>query len=158
MPIPVSIDAIAGELDSLPDDALTYLNRRTGEFLTAPLADISAVENGADDGESFDWPWSDDDLLKLREIVDGEDWVALPDKFEIHEWSIMERFSREAPEPLASELAHAIHGRGAFRNFRDLLHAHGAVDAWYEFKHEHLVGLVEEVLVVERIPFVRGRG
>jgi len=157
MPIPVPIDAIADALESLPDEALTYLNRKTGEFLTVPVADIGAVEGGAEDVESFDWPWAPEDLSRLRDIVERDGWIALPDKFEIHEWSIMDRFSRESGEPLSSRLSQAIHGRGAFRYFHDLLHEHGLADAWYRFKHEHLVGLVEEILTEENIPFARGR-
>jgi hypothetical protein len=157
MPIPVPIDAVADELESLPDEALTYLNRKTGEFLTVPVADIGAVEEGAEDVESFDWPWTQEDLPKLRDIAAGEDWVALPDKFEIHEWSIMERFSRETPEPMSSRLSKAIHGRGAFRRFYDLLHEHGLADDWYKFKHEQIVSLVQEALTDESIPFARGR-
>lgn len=155
MTIPVPVDTVARELDALWDDALAYLNRKTGECLTVPCADMLSIEDGAEDSDSFEWPWSPEELTKLREIAAGDDWFALPDKFEIHEWSIMDRFTREVPEPLASKLSRAIHGRGAFRQFHDTLHECGGLDAWYEFKHEYLVKLVSDALTEEGVPFRR---
>lgn len=45
-------------------------------------------------------------------------FVKLPSKFEVHEWAIMEKFSRSVEQiGKREELLDAIHGAGAFRNF-----------------------------------------
>lgn len=155
MPEPFDIDKIARELDGLLDRAGLYLNRETGELLLAPDCDVGAFEDGVED-DGLEWDWSDEDIEKLREIVHTRQWICLPSKFEIHEWAIMKRFAGEKREPLFSHLQDALHGSGAFRSFRNVLERAGMTAAWYEYKHEHLVQLVAEVLEEENIPFKRG--
>ena len=157
MPIPVAIDRLAEELDALMDETSLYLNRETGEFLTVPDHDLGIIEDDLEDEEELEWPWEGEDLQKLREIAETENWVCLPSKLDVNEWRIMQRFALEMPEPLSSSLEHAIHGRGAFRAFRSVLEGTGRIEAWYQFKHECLVRLVAEVLEIENIPFKRGR-
>ena len=50
----------------------------------------------------------------------------------------MERFIFTVEDDrLSNELEYAIHGRGAFRRFKDLLARHPQVQqAWYDFKDE----------------------
>jgi hypothetical protein len=52
--------------------------------------------------------------------------MELPDRFDIHEWSIMERFSQaQNIERIPSGLLNAIHGAGAFRAFRGAIRGLG---------------------------------
>jgi hypothetical protein len=61
-------------------------------------------------------------LHKAREALESGDFAALPDKFEIHEWAMMECFaSSQASARKRDELLDAIHGRGAFRSFRNAI-------------------------------------
>jgi hypothetical protein len=47
---------------------------------------------------------------------------ALPDKFDVHEWAIMDRFSEsQKVARLRNDLHAAIRGAGAFRLFKHLL-------------------------------------
>jgi hypothetical protein len=157
MPIPVVIDRLAEELDALMDETSLYLNRETGEFITVLDHDLGIIEDKLEEEEELEWPWEGEDLQKLRDIVETEKWVCFPSKSEVNEWRIMQRFAFEMPEPLSSSLEHAIHGSGAFRAFKSVLHGTGRIEAWYQFKHESLVRLVAEVLEIENIPFKRGR-
>lgn len=157
MPIPVLIDLLAEELDALPEEACVYLNRKSGEFVTFPNHDVGIVEDGLEEEEEFEWDYPPEAIAQLREIVESTHWITLPDKHDIHEWSIMQRFADSVPEPLSSNLNRAIHGRGAFRSFRNELDRSGRTQAWYDFKHEHLVALLSEILTDEDVPFRRGR-
>jgi hypothetical protein len=158
MPIPVPIDGLAEELESLMDEVVVCLNRKTGEHIMLPVCDLSSVEEGCDDVSELEWPWAEEDLPKLRGIAEGdESWIHLPDKLDIHEWSIMESFALEAPSRHADQLREAIHGRGAFRRFHDALDRTGLRDLWYEYKHEHVVALVAQVLDEANVPYRRGR-
>ena len=48
--------------------------------------------------------------VKIREVLASDDFLPLPSKFEIHEWSIMERFAESLEDDEASErLLRAIH-------------------------------------------------
>jgi Uncharacterised protein family (UPF0158) len=39
---------------------------------------------------------------------------------------------------IGEDLLHAIHGAGAFRNFKDTLRRHGIESAWFAFRTEAL--------------------
>jgi hypothetical protein len=71
------------------------------------------VRTSADDGTVL----GDDDNVD-GELLESESYLALPDSFEIDEWSLMEQFSREHRDRAREELLDAIRGRDAFRWFK----------------------------------------
>ena len=104
MPFPVSLDQIVGELEMLSDETAVFVNRKTGEVVSVFLPDLSIVEEGREGEEELEW--GEDSLPILRSIAETDDWFALPDKFEIHEWEIMRRFA-DRPSHLAAEFQNA---------------------------------------------------
>lgn len=66
-------------------------------------------------------------------------FLRFPEKYEIHEYSIMEQYIDWLPCGRAkTELSSAIHGKGVFRRFKDTLRYHGLEQQWYAFKAEAL--------------------
>ena len=64
-------------------------------------------------------------------------FLRFPDKFEIHEYRIMEQYIDWLPCGRAkTELASAICGKGAFRRFKATLRYHSLEQQWYDFKAE----------------------
>ena len=151
MPLPVSLDEVVGELESLGDEVAAYVNRKTGEVVSVFLPDLEIVEEGREEEDELEW--GEEALPTLRSIASTEDWVCLPDKFDIHEWEIMREFADSRSSPLSAELHHAIHGKGAFRMFRDALYRHGIEDDWYEFWKQGLKRIAAEALEAEGIPY-----
>jgi hypothetical protein len=65
--------------------------------------------------------------------------LRLPTSFEIHEWSIMEDFADSVRlRRVGDELDDALHGSGAFRNFRATLRRHGIESGWSRFFENEL--------------------
>jgi hypothetical protein len=64
----------------------------------------------------------------------------------------MAEFSDELGGRVGEELARSVRGRGAFRMFRDALHRHGVVEAWYEF-NKKIRRMAADALESENIPF-----
>jgi hypothetical protein len=152
MALPVSLDAVAGELDILMDDSTAYMNRTTGEMITLSSEDIELVEEDASEDDLADW--QRDMLPTIRNVLESEDWVELPSKFDVHEWEIMRQFADSVrSERLAERLHRAIHGRGAFRMFRDVIDDAGVTERWYSFKHEQLRKIAREALEELGIPY-----
>ena len=74
-------------------------------------------------------------------------FLALPSKFDVHECQIMEEFASSVEdEALRDELLSAIHGRGAFRYFKDVIHRRGVKEDWYNFRSEALREIAVEWL------------
>ena len=153
MAIPVSLHDIVEELSILPNDATAYLNRRTGELYILSSEDINQVED-EDDQDLPDWQL--EILSKAREILDSEDWLPLPSKFEIHEYTIMEDFCWSVDDDeLKEELLNAIRGRGAFRYFKDTIHLHGIEEIWYRYREEAFAKIAIEWLEEKQIAYRR---
>jgi hypothetical protein len=110
-----------------------------------------------DPEEAEDAPqWQKDLFPKAREVLASEDFIPLPSKFEIHEWSIMERFAQSLTDAGASdELDAAIHGRGAFWRFKDALHRLGITEDWYRFRDSALEEIAIEFLEAHGIAYQR---
>ncbi len=64
-------------------------------------------------------------------------YIELPDKWDIHEYSIMEAFCGSlSNERISNALYSVIQGRGAFRRFKDTICRYGVEDTWYRFRDE----------------------
>jgi dienelactone hydrolase len=151
VPATVLLKDVVGEIDMLLNDEWTaYLNRRTGELFTVP-GDMSLLEDG-DDLELSDW--EEDDLLKAREIAASSDWLALPTKFDIHEYAIMKRFCLDRDDDTQrAMLLDAIAGKGAFRMFKNLIRRYGIEQQWYAYRDSEIERFVADWLDEQGIPY-----
>jgi len=73
-----------------------------------------------------------------------ENAIFLPSRYEIHEYSIMERFVYTLDGEMYEELAFAINGRGAFRNFKHLIHRYNIHENWYDFRERAFIRIAKE--------------
>ncbi len=151
---PVSLQSVVNEMDVPSDEMTAYINKKTGELFTVSEEETRIIEAGNDDDE-FVPEWQKEVLPKVREVLQSDDFVALPDKFEIHEYSIMERFCLSLPdEALQNELLHAIRGSGAFRRFKAAIYRKEIQDDWYRFRNESLKRIATDFLESEAIPWL----
>lgn len=65
----------------------------------------------------------------------NERFVLLPEKRDFREYDVMRGFIDSLPDGGAKrDLAGAIHGKGAFRRFKDTLFYYGLEQRWYEYR------------------------
>ena len=84
------------------------------------------IESLPDGGYSGDWMEEFDELSDKIDEGWKTRYFALPDRFDIHEYSIIERFVYDMPSGrLQDEFERAIDGRGAFRRFKSTLRYYG---------------------------------
>ncbi|MDO9108376.1 MAG: UPF0158 family protein [Coriobacteriia bacterium] len=133
MTVKVSLRRVVEEFDALTDETSAYLNRETGELYALGDEEAGLVEDGIDPVELPEWLI--DEVPKIREVLESEDWLALPTRFDIHEWAIMDDFARSIDDAdLRNELLTAIRGRGAFRWFKDAVQRHEIHQDWYDHR------------------------
>lgn len=149
----VSLRKVLEELGCLSQLDIAYLNRRTGELHTIREAEREEVDFGGEDYKKPDWVQEIAD--KIEEIESNPDeWMALPDSLEIHEWRIMERFCGTVDNPRwQDDLFRAIHGRGAFRHFKDTIQRLGIQEDWYRFRDNALKRIAVDWLQAEGIDY-----
>ncbi len=140
MAVEVNLETIIEALELADDSSSCFLDRETGEVHSITEEEFGLAEDPETDFEDLpDWQR---DIVKLARIIqqhEGKRYLALPDKFDVHEWAIMDRFSESLRVArLRNDLHAAIRGAGAFRLFKYLLTEHNLWDAWNQFKETEL--------------------
>jgi PAS domain-containing protein len=154
MEIVISLRQLAQELASVSDERFVYLNRRTGEFVGLSEEELRAAESGEDPD---DYPeWQRELIQQAKEVLETDDYVDLPSRFDIHEWDMMRRFCVSVEDPDTSEdLLDAIHGSGAFRRFKNMIIRRDLEDAWYRFRDRALAEIAVKWLEENGLAYTR---
>jgi hypothetical protein len=154
MSIVVLLRDVVDAMDVLNDEIHAYLNKATGELLTVSIEELSAIEEGDDWSDYPDW--QRDALEDARRINASNDFLELPDRYEIHEYAIMEDFCYSLENPrLRDDMTSRIRGSGAFRCFKDGIHYHGIQEDWYRFRQQALEAIAIEWLESNGIAYTR---
>ncbi len=136
MAVEVNLQTIIEALELADDSISSFLDIETGEVHSITAEEFDLAEDPETDFEDLpDWQR---DIAKLARIIqqhEGKRYLALPDKFDVHEWAIMDRFSESLRVArLRNDLHAAIRGAGAFRLFKHMLTEYNLWDAWNQFK------------------------
>lgn len=148
----VRLKDIVDEMDSFGDEYRSFLNIQTGELITFSGEELGAAE----DGESLDdFPeWQRELIQKASEVFSTDDYCELPSKFDIHEYSIMERFCYTVEDDeLNRRLLNSIRGRGAFRYFKDTIHEYGIADDWFRYRDQAFRDIAMDWLEANNIAY-----
>jgi len=148
----VALRDIVDAMEMSSVESQSYLNVKTGEIVTVTEEDRRILDGDEDEQDLPEW--QREDLAKIREVLESGHSLALPSQFEIHEWSIMERFCLDVKDDgMREELLDAIHGTGAFRSFRRTSERLGVRDDWYDFRQAELEQIAKEWLEDNEIPY-----
>lgn len=131
----VALGEIVDGMQWQSDEMQAYLNAKTGRIVAVSEEHLAAAESGEESSDLQDWEAEAMEIA--RAVLNGEDYIALPDRFEIDEYRMMERFAHGVTDAEASALLRrAIKGRGAFRYFKDSIHELGLVKEWYAYRDQ----------------------
>src|SRR5258705_6079893 len=151
---PVKINDVIDALEATGEEHAHYLDRSTGEIVLITNEEMEAAEEDELTSELPDW--QREAILKAREILRSESFVALPDQFEIHEYKIMEDFCLAFEDRrVGEELHRQIKGSGAFRRFKNAIYSMGADKAWYQFRQAEIEKIAIEWLEEQQILYIR---
>jgi hypothetical protein len=144
MAVVISLSEVIDAIESASDESASYLDPDTGEIVYVTDEMRRRVENDEVDDAP---PWMREELPKVRQALESSRFLALPSKFDVHEWAIMDRFSREQEnDRVREELLDAIHGAGAFRMFRRTIRRLGIEKAWYQFRDQAIKEIARDWL------------
>jgi hypothetical protein len=135
MAIRVKLDDIIEGLEFQSDETSWFLNKKTGEVVLINDYEMRAAEEG---NPLEDFPdWEQDQVRIAREIIaETGQYIPLPTKFEINEYSIMERFCVSLDNQEISDILYdLISGSGAFRRFKDAIYKFGIEDKWHTYRN-----------------------
>ena len=136
----VELDVIIEALEMADDSISSYLDVETGEVHSITEEEFDLAEDpqtAMEDSPS----WQREAVMLARSIQkqEGKRYMALPDKFDVHEWAMMDRFSMTMRDAqMRNDFHGGIRGAGAFRLFKHLLTEYNLWDAWNRFKQVEL--------------------
>ena len=154
MSLPVSLAAVLNALDAAGDEVTHYINSKTGEVAAVFDEERDLAEDEAQGGDHALPDWQVEAIEDVRRILGCDDFIELPDRYDIHEWDIMRRFCDSLEdERVRHALLDAIHRRKAFRSFRDRAFREGVIEDWYSFRDQAIRQIAIDFLMAQGIPF-----
>ena len=159
MSAPVKLKDIVEALEMESDSTTFWLDKDTGQ-VEMISEDVTAGMHLEDDGLVDEQPeWLRKAISKAQEIQNDSDeqFVQLPDKFDLNDYKIMEDFSRKYPnDRVSATLQQAIKGKGAFRRFNNLIYEFSLQEKWNQFKQQAYEQMAIDWLEENDIPYTRG--
>jgi hypothetical protein len=144
MEVRVKLDDIIEGLESQSDESSSFLDKRNGEVVLMTDYAMRAAEENEPFEDVPDW---EKELVSIAKeiLADTGDYIQLPTKYDIDEYSIMENFcmSLERKE-IGDILYDLISGSGAFRRFKDAAYKYGVEDEWYKYRDNAMKELAIE--------------
>ena len=136
----VELDVIIEALEMADDSISSYLDVETGEVHSITEEEFDLAEHPQTAIEDLpNWQREAVTLARSIQKQDGKRYMALPDKFDVHEWAMMDRFSMTLRDAqMRNDFHGGIRGAGAFRLFKHLLTEYDLWDAWNQFKQVEL--------------------
>jgi hypothetical protein len=136
----VKLDVIIEALEMSDDSISSYLDVETGEVRSITEEEFDLAEDPQTVIEDLpDWEREAVKLARSIQEHSGKRYLALPDRFDVHEWAIMDRFSETLRDAqMRNDFHGGIRGAGAFRVFKRLLTEYNLWDAWNGFKQSEL--------------------
>jgi hypothetical protein len=140
MAVEVKLDAIIEALELADDSISSYLDVDTGQVHSITEEEFDLAEDQQTAIEDIpDWQREAVELAGSIRQHEGKRYLALPDKFDVHEWAIMDHFAESLKDaPLRNDFHGAIRGAGAFRLFKRLLTECNLWDDWNRFRETEL--------------------
>jgi Uncharacterised protein family (UPF0158) len=128
----VSLSQVVEALEVTSDEMSWFVHKQTGQVV---MVSHEVMRLAEDDAEADLPDWQEEELRVARDVLESTDWLGLPSKFDVHEWEIMNRFAQSVAVPAQrEEVLDAIHGSGAFRQFKSTIRRLRLEDAWFSFR------------------------
>ena len=138
----VDIQKIVDELQMRFMDTTVYYNKQTGETLSIQDDDFRIVEEDDFENNIQSYPeWQREHLKEVYDLLynDVENYIALPNNFEIKDSDIMEEFIENVSNNNKRiQLENCMWQKGMYRKFKDKLIEIGLENEYYKFYDEKL--------------------
>ena len=136
----VDLDKVLDALEFVSDEGDSYYNKETGEIVYVGHED-KRIADSCDIDDLDRYPeWQRDTIEVAIDLEENwENYISLPSKFDVDEYEIMVEFSDSIEDVrISNQLSNALHGRGAFRRFKDTAIRLNVEKKWYDFRDEAL--------------------
>jgi hypothetical protein len=143
----IRLSDIVEAMDMQNEESSAYLNIKTGEIISLYHEDSILIDDEVKEEDK-----------ELREsVLESEDYIQIPDRFDINEYHMMEKFSLSIPGDIGGILYDNLSGSGAFRRFKDNIYRFGIEDEWYKYRDNSYFDYAKGWCEANEIPFIYDR-
>lgn len=138
---------IVEQMECLNAEERCFFHNDTQTFYTPDMSLLSIAEEYEDGDDLSRYPeWQREGILDAVAFLEHEEeYIALPNQFDINEYEIMEKFCEQINSSgISNELLRAISGRGAFRRFKDAIINYNIERDWYAFREAAYIKMAIE--------------
>jgi hypothetical protein len=137
MASPILLSDVITGIELQNDDGLSFLNIKTGAVVTVSREEMSAAE---EDEPLERFPvWQRANIKAALEILETDDYIALPSNYDVDEYNMMEEFCLSLEDDrLRDTMCNCIQGSGAFRRFKDNIRRFNLEEDWYRYRDESI--------------------
>lgn len=129
----VKLDDIIEGMEFQSDESTSYLNKSTGKVVIISEEEFTAARDDEPIEDFLDW--QHENITIAKEILETENYIPLPTKFDIHEYDIMEKFCLSIRDKEVSNTMYSsIKGSGAFKRFKRNIRRYNIEDDWYTYR------------------------
>ncbi len=135
--IKIKLEDVIEQLIFANESSTSFFNKKTGEIHLIPEEVERYVEQNMED-EDYIPEWEKEIIPIAKDIKNNlDDYIPFPDQFDIHEYSIMEKFCLSLnDEELRDIMYSSIKGSGAFQRFKNNIYHYEIADDWYKYKDD----------------------
>ena len=110
MGLKVKLEDIIEGSEFQSDFSHSYIDKKSGKIHTISEEEFSYAE---DDEELSDLPdWQKENVDIAKEILETDNYISLPDKFDLSEYNLMEKFSLSiTDESIREEMYYSLKGK-----------------------------------------------
>jgi hypothetical protein len=135
MTLKVDLEDVLEALELRTRESNYFYYKKTGVVFMITDDELRAAEEDPDLDEFPEW--QQENIKAAVDIISTDDYIELPDDYEIDDYSIMEDFCYSIEdEELSGEILYAIQKSGAFRRFKEKIYQYGIEDEWYDYRDQ----------------------
>lgn len=150
---PVSIEEVVEALEFQDDRMSAFVNPESAEVILVSDEALDAAESPRD-ALMVD----EAELKAAQAVLATPGMLRLPSQFEVNERNMMVRFAAERVDATERDaLQDAIHGKGAFRRFKDLCYSLDLAQDWYAYRDAEYEALAVRWCDAHGLAWIRGR-
>ena len=129
----VNLEEVLEAIEMRTRESNYFYHKKSGEIYYITDDELRDAEDGIDISEYPEW--QQESLKTAIDIFSTDDYIKLPDDYEINDYKIMEDFCYSIEDKeLRNEMTNAIDGKGAFRIFKDKIYEYDIADEWYDYQ------------------------
>ena len=136
-------------------EAMEMQNEESSFYLNIKTYEIISFYN--EDSDLIDEDVVNEDKELRNTVIESENYIQIPDKFDINEYRMMERFSLSIPGEVGDILYDNLSGSGAFSRFRNNISRFDLEDKWYKFREKSYFENAKDWCEINEIQFVDNR-